>query len=62
MNRYNPIASAVRTQLGTQPHTWQKSTTDHTENVQLKGVIPCTFISKELETEIKKQMEGLKYE
>jgi len=62
MNRNNPIANALRSQLNTQLHTGQKSTTDHTENVQLKGVIPCMSISKELETKIQKQLEGLKYE
>lgn len=62
MNRNNQITSALRTQLGSQTCNGLKRETDHTENVQLEGVIPCTFISKVLEIEICRQLEGLKYD
>ena len=62
MNKYNTIVSAVRTQLGSRPHNGLKIETDHTEYIQHKRVKTCTLISKVLETEMQKQLEGMKYE
>ena len=53
MNKYNPIVYALRSQLGSHLYTG---------NVSPGGEIPCGFKSKEMEIEIQKQLEGLKYE
>ena len=60
MNRNNPIVNALRSQLDWSPYKIVLRTGKQT--VDSGGFIPCTFKPKELETEIQKQMEGVRYE